>query len=994
FIILGIICESLIGINAKPAILIGGFMLTLYTAHGGIKSVVTTDVLQFFMVVVGIPIIAYMAVSEVGGITNLLTQVPPEKLMVMDHPKFYFYLILWTIFPAGIVDAAIIQRLLLGKTKKQLRNQYVVVAFVDPLFRCVVSLIALAGMILYPDGEGNEIVARMINNFLPIGFKGLAVAGLLAIVMSTVDSYLHVTGLTLVHDVIKPIYATRGKVLSISREKYFAQGATIFVGMGAIAIALHTTDMLGLFLNSLEATGPVLMFPFLSGLTGLKPEKKAFYTAAGITIGAWVACKLLLPEDYDYLTTLLCIVVNGISFFGTHCYINKGFKKVKRKKELHLNEFTPSSPFFQDLLPKNLLVYVQQQLKKCNPPYVLAGIFCLLNLIVPHFLLNQIIKAHPKCLLISHFFGGILAVLLMAKEKWSKTFQVNYLPTLFYFTLLYCLSFTSMLMFMLSRGDGNWLAHLILSLTCLVALVDWGMALLLIVLGVGLNLLFYPYFGPIDWEWYTTSVNIRMCQLLLALLIGIFFARRKEKKIEQLVQEKQQLCQLHALRETDYLYHLQYQALQKKQLEIQKEPLRFVKQSLDGLVNNHCVDAALAQKGLEQLDSFVAYCKSSFYQTMDAMRLHIATIPLTDLFIQLNSQINNVAYAARIRIERRTNQKTITCDVEKIVQLLTFQVKSMLREATDGFTLSIQDTALCYQLQALPGSTRKLPALGFLLTQSSEPQPIESSYQATTLPTPLAVPKTAMELPERNQKQLIEAHYGYQAHSPLGGRLYVLPVDVKQIRASIVDQDPLPKEVPLETPVSIAIERIFIQRLFEASCLLDLTIVREAIDMIKQVHQGQLRKSGEPFYTYPVTVATILLTMTQDPDAVLAALLHDVLEDTPITLEQLAYQYGQKVAYLVQQVTNVDPTGKKTKLTEGETHEQLATAADTYALMIKLADRLHNVRTLRVHKPEKQRRIAQETLDFYLPLADQLEGEGVKRVVDELRAICKKILGL
>ncbi|MBX9889945.1 MAG: sodium:solute symporter family protein, partial [Amoebophilaceae bacterium] len=385
-IVLGIICESLLGINAKGGILIGGLILTLYSAHGGIKSVVTTDILQFLMVVVGIPLIAYMALNKVGGMTNLLSQVPQEKFMIIDHPKFYFYLtlfFLWTIFPAGMIDSAIIQRLLMGKTKKQLRNQYLLVAVFDPLFQGIVLLIAFAGVVLYPDGDSKEIVPRMINDFFPIGLKGLAITGLLAIVMSTVDSHLHVTGLTLVHDIIKPIYVTTGRMGFLSLEKKIAQGATILVGMAAIAIALHTTDMFGLLLDSLAATGPLLMFPLLSGMMGLKPEKKAFYTAMVVTIAAWVACKLLLPEDYDYLTTLLCIVVNGIAFFGTHFYINKGFKKVERQKEQCLNEFTPSSPFFQDLLPKNLLVYVQQQLKKCNPPYVLAGIFCLLNLIVP-----------------------------------------------------------------------------------------------------------------------------------------------------------------------------------------------------------------------------------------------------------------------------------------------------------------------------------------------------------------------------------------------------------------------------------------------------------------------------------------------------------------------------------------------------------------------------------------------------------------------------------
>ena len=343
FVVLGIICESLIGINAKTAILVGGFMLTLYTAHGGIKSVVTTDVLQFLMVVVGIPIIAYMAVHQVGGMTSLLTKVPQEKWMLMDHPKFYFYLTLSMIIPAGIIDSAIIQRLLMGKAKKQLRNQYLVLAFVDPTFRCLVALIAFAGIALYPGDEGRNIVVRMINDFIPFGFKGLVVAGLLAMVMSTVDSYLHVTGLTLVHDVIKPLCVKSGKTLSESLEKRFAQGATILVGIGAIAFGLHTPDPLVLLMNSLEATGPLLFVPFLNGLTGLKPEKKAFYRASAVTIVAWVACKLLLPEAYDYLTTLLCILVNGIAFFGTHCWINKGFKTVDRSGEpyLHVGSYTP-----------------------------------------------------------------------------------------------------------------------------------------------------------------------------------------------------------------------------------------------------------------------------------------------------------------------------------------------------------------------------------------------------------------------------------------------------------------------------------------------------------------------------------------------------------------------------------------------------------------------------------------------------------------------------
>ncbi|MBX9890562.1 MAG: sodium:solute symporter family protein, partial [Amoebophilaceae bacterium] len=644
-IAIGLVCESLLGIKAEWGIIIGGFILAIYSAHGGIKAVVATDILQFFTLMAVIPIAAEVALHRVGGMQALFNQLPPEKLAIFSHEKFSYYLVcflVWGVFPSSVIDPAIIQRMLMATNPIKLRRQYFITALLNPITHIITMLIALAGFVLYPTMDANNTIPYTLSKILPMGIKGCTAAGLIALIMSTVDSCLHVAGLTLIHDVVRPLC---NKSLTSHTEKRFAQMSTVIIGIITIAIGLHTTDIFGLFLGVLETTGPILMFPLLTGIMGLKPEKNAFYMAMCTTILVWVGCKCFLPEAYDYLSLLITIVTNGVTFLGTHLYINKRFKTVQRHKEQYLNTFTPSRPFFQDLLPKNLLVYVQQQLKGYNPPYVLAGIFCLFNLIVPHFLLNQFIKAHTKYLLVAHVLGGVLSVLLMAKEKWTPFFQAKYLPALFYWTLLYCLPFTSTLMFILSGGDSNWLAHLLLSLTCLLVLVDWGMALLLTILGLGLTFLVYPHFGPIDWEWHTTSGNLRMYQLLFALLVSIFFARRKQRQIHQLVQEKQQLCQCHALRETDYLHHLQYQALEKKHLEIQKEPLRLAKEALVNVVQHHPSDAPLAQKGLEQLDSFLTYYKSSFYQTMDALRLHISTIPLTDLLVQLNSHINGAEHS-------------------------------------------------------------------------------------------------------------------------------------------------------------------------------------------------------------------------------------------------------------------------------------------------------------------------------------------------------------
>jgi SSS family solute:Na+ symporter len=320
----GIICESLLNIPASWGVILGGLLLAAYTAHGGIKSVVTTDIFQFIILVIFIPLIAYKALGKIGGIQELFQQVPADKLEIFHHKDFSFYLTLFLmwIIPAGMVDPAMIQRLLMGKTGSQLRNQYLVIAAFDPFFRILIMLIGLSAVVLYPNIESQQVVPHLIHNLLPIGVKGLAIAGLLAVNMSTIDSYLHAAGLALVHDVIRPIYEQKNKLIN---EVKWAKYATILVSIAGIYIGLKATDLIGLYLTSLELISPLLMFPLFSAMMGLKANKQEFYVAFVITIVAFVLAKLALPDMYSHFTILITMATNGISFFGLHLIRNKGF---------------------------------------------------------------------------------------------------------------------------------------------------------------------------------------------------------------------------------------------------------------------------------------------------------------------------------------------------------------------------------------------------------------------------------------------------------------------------------------------------------------------------------------------------------------------------------------------------------------------------------------------------------------------------------------------
>jgi len=155
----------------------------------------------------------------------------------------------------------------------------------------------------------------------------------------------------------------------------------------------------------------------------------------------------------------------------------------------------------------------------------------------------------------------------------------------------------------------------------------------------------------------------------------------------------------------------------------------------------------------------------------------------------------------------------------------------------------------------------------------------------------------------------------------------------------------------------------------------DLEIIRKAWEFCLQQHEGQKRASGEPYVIHPLEVGQVLAELKMDSTAIAAGLLHDAVEDTDVSSEEIGKRFGEQVAHIVEGVTKLD----KIKFANREDHQAenirkmlLAMVTDVRVVIIKLADRLHNMRTLEHLKPEKQQKIARETLEIYAPLAHRL----------------------
>ena len=173
----------------------------------------------------------------------------------------------------------------------------------------------------------------------------------------------------------------------------------------------------------------------------------------------------------------------------------------------------------------------------------------------------------------------------------------------------------------------------------------------------------------------------------------------------------------------------------------------------------------------------------------------------------------------------------------------------------------------------------------------------------------------------------------------------------------------------------------------------DLGIIRKAYDLAFEKHKDQKRKSGEPYIIHPLCVAIILAELELDKETIAAGILHDVVEDTDTTLEEIRAEFGDEIALLVDGVTKLTQLNYDMDKVEVQAENLrkmfLAMAKDIRVIMIKLADRLHNMRTMQYQPMPKQLEKAHETMDIYAPLAQRL---GISRIKIELDDLSLKII--
>ncbi|MDR0968312.1 MAG: sodium:solute symporter family protein [Holosporaceae bacterium] len=311
---MGYICEALLGIPHIYGCIIGSFIVIAYSIAGGIRSVVFTDVLQFFVLLVGIPLIGSIALGCIGGFTGLTCRLPVHYYHVSNFPsdEFVYCMMLFLVYCFPNLAPAMIQRMLMARSPKQAVNSIFITSLLTVPFYSIVSIIGLCAVVMFPSGDPNHAIINVIRYSLPTVLKGIAISGILAVIMSTADSLLNTAAVS-VSDAVNSIMPRK---LEDRKELLLARASTVILGFLSIFIAVHFYSLVEIWVFFGNFWTPIVCPPiFLYILFNIKTSVRTYVVSVLMGGGAILAYRYLVPEVYKSISLVVGALIGTIIMF-------------------------------------------------------------------------------------------------------------------------------------------------------------------------------------------------------------------------------------------------------------------------------------------------------------------------------------------------------------------------------------------------------------------------------------------------------------------------------------------------------------------------------------------------------------------------------------------------------------------------------------------------------------------------------------------------------
>lgn len=284
---MGLIINTFLGISIASSIVIGCLIVMLYSTVGGISAVVWTDVLQFCLLIVAVPVIFCLGLNECGGWSELIAKLPAQHLKIIPEGSSVLQFVsLFLVFVLGeTLVPPYVQRLLVSKDKKKLAGATIASGLLSVPFFLIAGGLGLIAMVLLPEINSNAVFPSMINLLVPIGLKGIVISGVVAIIMSSADSFLLSSSVGIVQDVFMPLTSEKWH-----DDKYkfrLARVVNLVTGLSAMTISMFIPNMLDILVFAYNFWAPMILVQLIAALLKKTVTKASFFGGfAGGLVGS------------------------------------------------------------------------------------------------------------------------------------------------------------------------------------------------------------------------------------------------------------------------------------------------------------------------------------------------------------------------------------------------------------------------------------------------------------------------------------------------------------------------------------------------------------------------------------------------------------------------------------------------------------------------------------------------------------------------------------
>ncbi len=307
----GHICNVLLGISSQMGAFICALIVMAYSGSGGMRAVVANDTLHFCVLMVSLPLVFFFGVQAIGGFDKLYFY---SSVNFSHHVPFSsIALVFLSFFFGETLVPPYVQRLLIGKTIKHTIRGNMASGLISIPFFLMIGLIGIIALVMNPDLNPNLALPYVVLETMPIGLKGVAIAGMLAIILSSADSFLNAASVSITHDVLTPILPRLSEGQKLLISKY----STYFVALSGLLFTLSLESAIDILLEAYMFWTPVVLVPFVAGVMGIKRPKEAFFYSAASGILVAMVMRLLSFKHAAYFeVSIWGIIANFIVFFA------------------------------------------------------------------------------------------------------------------------------------------------------------------------------------------------------------------------------------------------------------------------------------------------------------------------------------------------------------------------------------------------------------------------------------------------------------------------------------------------------------------------------------------------------------------------------------------------------------------------------------------------------------------------------------------------------